>query len=93
MATQDLWRQPERKDGRNEIFNRMCILGGQSNWGFELMVLVVYALIKRFDMQKSMRVVEDDLAAKDANNEVAHNFGCTRNSRIEAVERRVNHKT
>lgn len=53
------------------------------------MVLVVYALVERFDVQKAMRVVEDDFAAKDAEDEVAHNFKRTRYDMVEAVERRV----
>ena len=89
MTAQNLWRQPEGEDGRHKVLQRMCVLRSQSNWSLELMVLVVYTLVERFDVQEAMRVVEDDFAAKDADNEVAHNFRCSGYGIVEAVERRA----
>lgn len=50
MTAQKLWRQPKGEDGRHKIFQRVCVLGGESDWGFELMVLVVDALVEGFEV-------------------------------------------
>lgn len=86
MTAQNLWRQPEWEDGRHKVLQRMCVLSSKSDGSLELMVLVVYALIEKLDVQETMRVVEDDFAAKDADDEVAHNFRCSRYGMVEAVE-------
>lgn len=50
MTAKNLWRQPEWKDGGYKILQGVCVLGSKSDRGFELVVLVVYALVEGFEV-------------------------------------------
>jgi hypothetical protein len=50
MATKYLRRQPKRQDRGNQVFEWMSILSRQCDGGFELMVLVVDALVEGFEV-------------------------------------------
>lgn len=93
VTAQDLWRKPEWQNCGEEIFQWVRILGGKSDRSFELMMLVVYALVEGPDMQQAMGIVEDDLAAENAKDDVAGDLIHRRYDRIEAIERMSREKT
>lgn len=57
------------------------------------MMLVVYALVEGPDVQEAMGVVEDDLAAENAKDDVAGDLSHRRYGRIEAIEGMLREKT
>jgi hypothetical protein len=86
MATQYLRGQPERENSGNQVFERMSILSSQSNGSFELMVLVVDALVEWFEVEQAVGVVEDYFAAEDTEDDVADDFREARDIVAEVVE-------
>jgi len=71
MTAQQLWRQPQRQDRGNQVFERMSILSSQCNGSFELMVLVVYGFVARWKVEEAVRVVEEEFADEDACNYIS----------------------
>jgi len=74
VDSQEGRRHGEREDVRDEVFDWMGILGGQGDRGDKAMVKFMDVRVKVWDVQESVRVVEQDLPDESAEDQIPHNF-------------------
>lgn len=87
MHVEQLSRYLKGKYVCHEVFERMGILCSYRDWGVELMVMLMNALVQEGLVQKSMGVVEDDFTAQHREKTITNHLMGGRGAWIEAVGR------